>query len=30
LYRVDEGLLYHFGSDIGFTMLNPPIEPSKK
>ena len=30
LYRIDEGLLYHFGSDIGFTMLNPPIEPSKK
>lgn len=30
LYRVDEGLLYHFGSDIGFTMLNPPIEQSKK
>lgn len=29
LYRVDEGLLYHFGSDIGFTMLNPPIEQSK-
>jgi len=30
LYRVDEGLLYRFGSDIGFTMLNPPIEQSKK
>lgn len=30
LYRVDEALLYHFGSDIGFTMLNPPIEQSKK
>ena len=30
LYRVDEGLLYHFGSDIGFTMMNPPIEQSKK
>jgi hypothetical protein len=30
LYRVDEGLLYHFGSDIGFTMMNPPIEHSKK
>lgn len=30
LYRVDEGLLYHFGSDIGFTMMNPPIERSKK
>ena len=30
LYRVDEGLLYHFGSDIGFTMLTPPIEQPKK
>jgi hypothetical protein len=30
LYRVDEGLLYHFGSDIGFTMMNPPIERPKK
>jgi hypothetical protein len=30
LYRVDEGLLYNFGSDIGFTMMNPPIEHSKK
>jgi hypothetical protein len=30
LYRTDEGLLYHFGSDIGFTMMNPPIEQSKK
>jgi hypothetical protein len=30
LYRVDEGLLYHFGSDIGFTMMNPPIEQPKK
>jgi hypothetical protein len=30
LYRTDEGLLYHFGSDIGFTMMNPPIEHSKK
>jgi len=30
LYRVDEGLLYHFGSDIGFTMLNPPVEHSNK
>jgi hypothetical protein len=30
LFRVDEGLLYHFGSDIGFTMMNPPIEQPKK
>lgn len=30
LYRVDEGMLYNFGSDIGFTMMNPPIEHSKK
>ena len=30
LYRKDEGLLYHFGSDIGFMMMNPPIEQSKK
>ena len=30
LFRVDEGLLYHFGSDIGFTMMNPPIEQLKK
>ena len=30
LYRTDEGLLYHFGSDIGFTMMNPPIDHSKK
>lgn len=26
LYRNDEGLLYHFPQDIGFTMLNPTIE----
>lgn len=25
LARPDEGLIYHFGSDEGFTMLNPPI-----
>ena len=29
LFRVDEGLLYHFGSDIGFTMMNPPVEKPK-
>ncbi len=25
LARPDEGLLYHFSNDVGFTMLNPPI-----
>lgn len=25
LARPDEGLIYHFASDVGFTMLNPPI-----
>jgi hypothetical protein len=25
LARPDEGLLYHFNNDVGFTMLNPPI-----
>ena len=25
LYRKDEKLLYSFPSDLGFTMLNPPI-----
>lgn len=25
LARPDEGLLYHFSNDAGFTMLNPPI-----
>lgn len=30
LARPDEGLIYHFPSDAGFTMLNPPINiPSK-
>jgi hypothetical protein len=28
LARPDEGLLYHFPADAGFTMLNPPINPS--
>jgi hypothetical protein len=25
LARPDEGLQYHFANDVGFTMLNPPI-----
>ncbi len=25
LARPDEGLTYHFGNDVGFTMLNPPL-----
>lgn len=25
LARPDEGLLYHFANDVGFTMLNPPL-----
>lgn len=25
LARPDEGLLYHFTNDVGFTMLNPPL-----
>lgn len=25
LGRPDEGILYHFNNDVGFTMLNPPI-----
>lgn len=25
LGRPDEGILYHFSNDVGFTMLNPPI-----
>lgn len=30
LARPDEGLVYNFASDVGFTMLNPPINlPSK-
>lgn len=30
LARPDEGLIYHFPSDIGFSMLNPPLNiPSK-
>lgn len=30
LGRPDEGITYHFAADVGFTMLNPPINlPSK-
>jgi hypothetical protein len=29
LARPDEGLIYHFGPDEGFTMLNPPINLTK-
>lgn len=25
LGRPDEGILYHFGNDVGFNMLNPPL-----
>jgi len=25
LARPDEGLIYHFSNDVGFTMLNPPL-----
>jgi hypothetical protein len=25
LGRADEGVLYHFSNDVGFTMLNPPL-----
>ncbi|MFM6979751.1 MAG: hypothetical protein ACKOW7_07085, partial [Methylophilaceae bacterium] len=25
IYREDEGLLYHLPSDLGFTLLNPPV-----
>ena len=25
LGRPDEGILYHFANDVGFTMLNPPL-----
>ncbi len=25
LARPDEGLIYHFANDVGFTMLNPPL-----
>jgi Domain of unknown function (DUF4340) len=29
LGRPDEGMLYHLGSDIGFTLLNPPVNMAK-
>ncbi len=29
LARPDEGLIYHFPSDMGFSMLNPPVGLSK-
>jgi hypothetical protein len=25
LARPDEGVIYHFSNDVGFTMLNPPL-----
>ena len=25
LARPDEGLVYHYSNDVGFTMLNPPL-----
>ena len=30
LYRKDEGLLYRFPGDLGFTMLNPHVEVKEK
>lgn len=30
LGRPDEGMLYHFSPDIGFTMLNPPVTRPQK
>ena len=30
LFREDEGLLYHFPSDLGFTMLNPHVQQKKE
>ena len=30
LFRKDEGLLYHFPSDLGFTMLNPHVQQKEK
>jgi hypothetical protein len=29
LGRPDEGLIYHFPADMGFGMLNPPINITK-
>jgi hypothetical protein len=30
LARPDEGLIYHFPSDVGFSMLNPPLNIPNK
>jgi len=30
LYRQDEGMLYHLASDLGFTLLNPPVNLPKE
>ena len=30
LFRKDEGLLYHFPSDLGFTMLNPNVQQKEE
>ena len=30
LFREDEGLLYHFPSDLGFTMLNPHVQQKEE
>jgi len=30
LGRPDEGIIYHFPPDTGFTMLNPPVGLPKK
>jgi len=30
LYRKDDGLLYRFPGDLGFTMLNPHVKVKEK
>ena len=30
LFRKDEGLLYHFAGDLGFTMLNPHVQQKEE
>ena len=30
LFRKDEGLLYHFSGDLGFTMLNPHVQQKEE
>ena len=30
LFRKDEGLLYHFAGDLGFTMLNPHVQQQEE